>query len=92
MGSGGSDSVLIVPLKLVNFTPLQPAEECETSNHGTVFGKYDECLAIRKNVSAKQVNCITVFPRKASATNHRQSPPRYCLDQRRFTRHRVRER
>ena len=40
----------MVPLKLVNFTPLQPAEECETSNHGTVFGKYDECLAIRKNV------------------------------------------
>ncbi|TWU21762.1 hypothetical protein Pla144_44560 [Bythopirellula polymerisocia] len=43
----GSHSVLIVPLKLANFTLLEPVEESETSNHGTVFEKHDECLEIR---------------------------------------------
>ncbi len=43
----GSHSVLIVPSKLANFTPLEPVEGSETSNHGTVFGKHDECLEIR---------------------------------------------
>ena len=46
--AAGSHSVLIVPTKLANFTPLEPVEGSETSNHGTVFGKHDECLEIRK--------------------------------------------
>ncbi len=44
----GSHSVLILPLKLANFTPLEPVEGSETSNHGTVFGKHGECLEIRQ--------------------------------------------
>ena len=43
-----SHSVSIVLMKLANFTPLEPVEGSETSNHGTVFGKHDECLEIRK--------------------------------------------
>ena len=46
--AAGRHSVLIVPLKLANFTPLEPVEESETPNHGTVFGKHDECLEIRQ--------------------------------------------
>ena len=46
--AAGSHSVLIVPLKLANFTPLEPVEGSETSNHGTVFGKHDECIETRK--------------------------------------------
>ena len=42
-----SQSVLIVPLKLANSTRLEPVEESETSIHGTVFRKHDECLEIR---------------------------------------------
>ncbi len=44
----GSHSVLILPLKLANFTPLEPVEGSETSNHGAVFGKHDECIETRK--------------------------------------------
>ena len=46
--AAGRHSVLIVLLKLANFTPLEPVEGSETSNHGTVFGKHDECIEIRK--------------------------------------------
>ena len=46
--AAGRHSVLIVLLKLANFTPLEPVEGSETSNHGTVFGKHDECLEIRQ--------------------------------------------
>ena len=46
--AAGRHSVLMVPLKLANFTPLEPVEGSETSNHGTVFGKHDECIEIRK--------------------------------------------
>jgi hypothetical protein len=45
--AAGSHSVLIVPMKLANFTPLEPVEASETSNHGTVFGKHGECIEIR---------------------------------------------
>ena len=34
--AAGRHSVLIVPKKLANFTPLEPVEESETSIHGTV--------------------------------------------------------
>ena len=34
--AAGRHSVLIVPLKLANFTPLEPVEGSETSIHGTV--------------------------------------------------------
>ena len=46
--AAGSHSVLIVPMKLANFTPLEPVEGSETSNHGTVFEKHGECIEIRK--------------------------------------------
>jgi hypothetical protein len=45
--AAGRHSVLIVPKKLANFTQLEPVEESETSNHGTVFGKHSECIEIR---------------------------------------------
>jgi len=45
--AAGRHSVLIVPLKLANFTPLEPVEESETSIHGIVFRKHDECIEIR---------------------------------------------
>jgi len=38
---------LILPLKLANFTPLEPVEGSETSNHGTIFEKHGECIEIR---------------------------------------------
>ncbi len=34
--AAGRHSVLILPLKLANFTPLEPVEGSETSIHGTV--------------------------------------------------------
>ena len=46
--AAGRHSVLIVLMKLANFTPLEPVEGSEMSIHGTVFGKHDECLEIRK--------------------------------------------
>jgi len=46
--AAGRHSVLIVPKKLANFTQLEPVEESETSIHGTVFGKHNECIEIRK--------------------------------------------
>ena len=46
--AAGSHSVLIVPMKLANFTPLEPVEGSETSNHGTVFEKHGECIEIRQ--------------------------------------------
>jgi hypothetical protein len=45
--AAGRHSVLILPKKLANFTPLEPVEESETSIHGTVFGKHNECIEIR---------------------------------------------
>ena len=48
--AAGRHSVLIVPLKLANFTPLEPVEGSETSIHGTVFRKHDECIEIRQRV------------------------------------------
>ena len=39
--------VLILPSKLANFTPLEPVEGSETSNHGTVFEKHGENIEIR---------------------------------------------
>ena len=48
-GTGGrSQSVLIVPMKLANSTQLEPAEGSETSSHGTVIEKHDECIEIRQ--------------------------------------------
>ena len=47
--AAGRHSVLIVPLNLANFTPLEPVEGSETSNHGTVFEKHDECIEIRQS-------------------------------------------
>jgi hypothetical protein len=44
--AAGRHSVLIVPLKLANSPQLEPVEESETSNHGTVFEKHDECIEI----------------------------------------------
>ena len=44
-----SHSVLILPMKLANFTLLEPVEGSETPNHGTVFEKHDECLEIRSS-------------------------------------------
>ena len=46
--AAGRHSVLILPKKLANFTLLEPVEESETSIHGTVFGKHNECIEIRK--------------------------------------------
>ena len=43
-----SQSVLIVPLKLANSPQLEPVEGSETSCHGTVFEKHDECIEIRQ--------------------------------------------
>jgi hypothetical protein len=34
--ASGSHSVLVVLLKLANFTPLEPVEGSETSNNGIV--------------------------------------------------------
>ena len=45
--ASGSHSVLIVLTKLANFALSEPVEGSETSNHGTVFGKRDECIEIR---------------------------------------------
>ncbi len=47
--AAGRHSVLIVPTKLANFTPLEPVEGSEMSNHGTVFEKHDECIEIRQS-------------------------------------------
>ena len=46
--AAGRHSVLIVPMKLANFTQLEPMEGSETSNHGTVTEKHGECIEIRK--------------------------------------------
>ncbi len=46
--AAGRHSVLIVPTKLANSPQLEPMEGSETSNHGTVFGKHDECIEIRQ--------------------------------------------
>jgi hypothetical protein len=46
-GTAGSHSVLIVPMKLANGSRPEPVEGSETSDHGTAFGKHDECLEIR---------------------------------------------
>ena len=49
-GTGGrNQSVLIVPLKLANSTQLEPVEGSETSSHGTVIEKHDECIEIRQS-------------------------------------------
>ena len=45
---GRRQSVLIVPMKLANFTPLEPVEGSETSIHGTFLEKHDECIEIRQ--------------------------------------------
>ena len=45
--AAGRHSVLIVPLKLANSIRLEPMEESETSNYGTVFEKHYECIEIR---------------------------------------------
>jgi hypothetical protein len=44
----GSQSVLIVPVKLANSSRVEPVEGSETSDHGTVTEKHDECLEIRE--------------------------------------------
>ena len=46
--AAGRHSVLILPKKLANFTPLEPVEESETSFHGTFLEKHDECIEIRQ--------------------------------------------
>jgi hypothetical protein len=46
--AAGRHSVLIVPMKLANSTRLEPVEESEAPNHGTVFEKHGECIEIRK--------------------------------------------
>jgi hypothetical protein len=46
--AAGRHSVLIVPKKLANFTLLEPVEGSETSLHGTVTEKHDECIEIRQ--------------------------------------------
>jgi hypothetical protein len=46
--AAGRHSVLIIPKKLANFTPLEPVEGSETSFHGTVTEKHDECIEIRQ--------------------------------------------
>lgn len=46
--AAGRHSVLIVPTKLANSTRLEPIEGSETSVHGTVTGKHDECIEIRQ--------------------------------------------
>ena len=46
--AAGRHSVLIVPPKLANSTQLEPAEGSETSIHGTVTEKHDECTEIRQ--------------------------------------------
>jgi hypothetical protein len=46
--AAGRHSVLIVPLKLANSPQLEPVKGSETSYHGTVFEKHDECLEIRQ--------------------------------------------
>ena len=47
--AAGRHSVLIVPAKLGNSDPSgDPVEGSETSNHGTVFGKHNECIEIRQ--------------------------------------------
>ena len=47
--AAGRHSVLIVPVKLANSPPLEPVEGSETSSHGTVTEKHDECLEIRQS-------------------------------------------
>ena len=44
----GSQSVLILPMKLANSTQLEPVEGSETSDHGTAIEKHDECIEIRQ--------------------------------------------
>ena len=44
--AAGSHSVLIVPSKPANSPQLEPVEGSETSSHGTVTGKHDECVEI----------------------------------------------
>ena len=46
--AAGRHSVLIVPMKLANSSQLEPVEGSETSDHGTVLEKHDECLEIRQ--------------------------------------------
>ena len=46
--AAGSQSVLIVPMKLANSTQPEPVEGSETSDHGTVIEKHDECIEIRQ--------------------------------------------
>jgi len=46
--AAGSHSVLIVPLKPANSPQLEPVEGSETSSHGTVTEKHDECIEIRQ--------------------------------------------
>ena len=46
--AAGRHSVWIVPKKLANFTPPEPVEGSETSLHGTVTEKHDECIEIRQ--------------------------------------------
>jgi hypothetical protein len=36
-------------MKLANSPQLEPVEESEASNHGTVFEKHDECIEIRES-------------------------------------------
>jgi hypothetical protein len=45
--AAGGRSALIVPSKRGNATRADPVEGSEAPNHGTVVGKYDECLEIR---------------------------------------------
>lgn len=45
--AAGSHSVSIVPMNSGNDTQSDPTEGSETSNHGTVFEKHDECIEIR---------------------------------------------
>ena len=46
--AAGRHSVLIVPTKLANSTRLEPMEGSETSFHGTVTEKHDDCIEIRQ--------------------------------------------
>ncbi len=45
--AAGRHSVLIVPMKLANSIRLEPVEESEAPDHGTVLEKHNECLEIR---------------------------------------------
>lgn len=58
----GCHSVLIVLLRAGNGTQPDPNEGSETSSHGTVFEKHDECIDVRTRVHETEadstVGCV----------------------------------